>query len=171
MSSFFDRRPVRSIVFVAAVVAVSAAPLQAEGWKFWESKETKTDDGLGGTPYASSAKKNRSSGFMASPPSTTSQGWNIGAGVTNTGKSIVNGTTKAVSKTASMTKKAAKKTVDIVTLKPLWGSKPQSNPYQLGAHPDPRSAKNNKPALWGTSSKTTVTPRTPSEFFSQKPVR
>lgn len=161
----------RSLVVAAALLAVSAGSSLAEGWKFWESKETRSDDGLGGTPYASSAKsRSRSSGFQPSNMSTSSGGWNIGAGVSNAGKSLVNGTADMMSKTASTTKKVAKKTVDIVTLKPLR-TKPVENPYKLGGKPDPRAAKE-KPALWGSSNRMTkVTPRTPTEFFSQKPVR
>jgi hypothetical protein len=162
----------RSIVCGVALLVVSAAPTLADGWKFWESKETQRDDGVGGMPYANSAKsRSRSTGFTPSNTSTSSGGWNIGAGMSSAGKSLVNGTTDVMSKTASTTKKVAKKTVDLVTLKPLR-TKPVENPYKLGSHADPRAAKNDKPALWGSANKTTkVTPRTPSEFFSQKPVR
>lgn len=170
----------RSIVFTAAFVLASSfvgsvGPTQAEGWKFWEGKETRVDDGLGGTPYASSARQGvapRSSGYKApAAPSSSSGGWNIGAGMTGAAKSVVNGTASAASKTASVTKKTAKKTWDIVTLKPLWGSKPQPSQFALGSHPDPRKKNDNRPALWGTSSKTTVRPNTPAGFFSQPQVK
>lgn len=159
------------IVVGVAMLAVSAGTSLAEGWKFWESKETRSDDGVGGMPYASSAKsRSRSGGFQPSNMSTSSSGWNIGAGMSSAGKSIVNGTAEVMSKTASTTKKVAKKTVDIVTLKPLR-TKPYENPYKLGGKSDPKAAKE-KPALWGSSNRMTkVTPRTPTEFFSQKPVR
>jgi hypothetical protein len=170
----------RSIVVVASLIAASsllvfALPTQAEGWKFWEGKETRVDDGLGGTPYASSARQGvatRSSGYTAPKPSESSSGgWNIGAGMSSAAKSVVNGASSAASKTASVTKKAAKKTVDIVTLKPLWGSKPKPNQFSLGSHPDPRKKNDDRPALWGTSSKTTVRPNTPAGFFSQPRVK
>lgn len=170
----------RSIVLAALVVFswslfAPTASTQAEGWKFWEGKETRVDDGLGGTPYASSARQGvapRSSGYKApAPASSSSGGWNIGAGMSSAAKSVANGASSAASKTAAVTKKAAKKTIDIVTLKPLWGSKPQPNQFTLGSHPDPRKKNDNRPALWGASSKTTVRPNTPAGFFSQPQVK
>lgn len=172
MKLFLGRRVRWSLFVVGLSLAGSVAPTYAEGWKFWEQKETAKEDGLGGTPYASSAKQNRSSGYQAPRSSSDSgAGWNIGAGMSNTGKAVVNGATSMMSKTASTTKKVAKKTVDIVTLKPLWASKPAtSNEFQLGSHPDPRSQKS-KPAMWGASTTTKSEPRTVGQFFSQKQVR
>lgn len=171
MKLFLGRRLRWSLFVVGLSLVACAAPTHAEGWKFWESKETCSDDGVGGTPYASSKKQSsRSSGYSPPSTSTSSGGWNFGAGMSNAGKSVVNGATSVVSKTASTTKKVAKKTVDIVTLKPLWASKPAPSPFQLGSHPDPRSQKS-KPALWGASSKTKSEPRTTGQFFSQNPVR
>lgn len=169
----------RSIVFASLLAFASsffapAASTHAEGWKFWEGKETRVDDGVGGMPYANSAKQGvatRSSGYNFPAPSTSSGGWNFGAGVSSATKSVVNGTANAASKTVAVTKKTAKKTWDVVTLKPLWGSKPQPNQFTLGAHPDPRKKNDDRPALWGTSSKTTTRPNTPAGFFSQPRVK
>ncbi|MCE9608196.1 MAG: hypothetical protein K8U03_25200 [Planctomycetia bacterium] len=175
MNLFLGRRRQWSLFVAALSLAVFAASTQAEGWSLWKKTETRSDDGVGGMPYANSSKENRSSrssGYAhPSTPADSSSGWNVGAGMSNAGKSVVNGATTAMSKTASITKKAAKKTVDIVTLKPLWAAKPAPNPFQLGSHPDPRSHKNSKPALWGASSKTKSEPRTTGQFFSQQPVR
>lgn len=171
--SLSARFRVVALAITASFVFAPVAPSHAEGWKFWEGKETTVDDGVGGTPYASSTRKGsapRQSGYVF-PESSGGSSWNVGAGMTNAGKSVVNGTIGAMKKTASVTKSVTKKTVDVVTLKPLWGPKPQPNQFALGAHPDPRSKNANKPSLWGASSKTKGTPSTPSQFFSQPRVR
>lgn len=134
-------------VLSVAFLLVTALPPEAnaEGWKFWQTKET--------------TQRSPHYGGMSSSAAAPSSSWSMTKTLSNSWKATTN-----------VSKKAWKSTVDVVTLKPLRTSKPAPSQFQLGSHPATPAPSKPKPSMFGSlfAPKQSSGPSTVDEYFSQE---
>lgn len=134
-------------VSFVVVLLVTALPPEAdaEGWKFWQTKET--------------TQRSPHYGGMSSSAKASNSSWNLTKTLSNSWKATTN-----------VSKKAWQSTVDVVTLKPLRTSKPAPSQFQLGSHPATPAPSKPKPSMLGSlfAPKKPSGPSTVDEYFSQE---